>query len=168
MELDLTEYHWLFIALIVILLLAGLSWLGHAYLPAGDQPLTWSEWQVFKARNAYQKELGDLLAAADTLAALLNAQPDPVRTQLAAESIQRLTSEGQPALAFQREKLTLAAQATSDWAVGAIDHATARQALNEAIESLPLLPSRELTPLPTPISPGMLLPLSHLPRLMRN
>ena len=168
MELDLTEYHWLFIALIVILLLAGLSWLGHAYLPAGDQPLTWSEWQVFKARNAYQKELGDLLAAADTLAALLNAQPDPVRTQLAAESIQRLTSEGQPALAFQREKLALAAQATSDWAVGAIDHATARQALNEAIESLSQLPSREPTPLPTPVSPGMLLPLSHLPHLTRN
>ena len=136
MELDLSDYHWFLIALLVILLLLGLGWLGYAYLPAGDKPLTWSEWQIFKARHGYLKELGELQAAADTLAALLNAQPDPVRTQLAAERIQRLASEGQPALAFQREKLALAAQATSDWAVGAIDHATARQALNEAIQSL--------------------------------
>ena len=168
MELDLSEYHWFLIAFLIILLLLGLGWLGHAYLPAGDKPLSWSEWQIFKARHAYWKELGELQAGADSLAALLNAQPDPVRTQLAAESIQRLASEGQPALAFQREKLVLAAQATSDWAVGAIDHATARQALNEAIESLSPLPSREQTPLRTPVSPGTLLPLSHLPRLTRK
>ena len=109
MELDLSEYRWPLIALAAILLLAGLGWLGYAYTPAGDKPLTWTEWQVLKARSAYLDELGELQAAADTLAALLNAQPDPVRAQLASESIQRLASEGQPALEYQREKLTLAA-----------------------------------------------------------
>ena len=94
MELDLSEYRWPLIALAAILLLAGLGWLGYAYTPAGDKPLTWSDWQVLKARSAYLDELGKLQAAADTLAALLNAQPDPVRAQLASESIQRLTSEG--------------------------------------------------------------------------
>ncbi len=142
MELDLSEYRWPFVALAVALLLAVLGWLGYAYTPAGDKPLTWSEWQVLKARSAYLDELGELQAAADTLAALLNDQsggayrPDPVRAQLAAESIQRLTGEGQPALAFQREKLALAAQAVSDWAVGAVDRETARLALEEAIQAL--------------------------------
>ncbi len=136
MELDLSEYRWPFVALAVALLLAVLGWLGYAYTPAGDKPLTWSEWQVLKAQSAYRSELRQLQAATDTLVALLNKQPDPVRAQLAAESIQRLTGEGQPALAFQREKLALAAQAVSDWAVGAVDRETARLALEEAIQAL--------------------------------
>ena len=141
MELDLSDYRWPLVALAATLLLAGLGWLGYAYTPAGDKPLTWNEWQVLKARSAYLDELGELQAAAGTLADLLNAQPDPVRAQLAAESIRRLASEGQPALAYQREKLALAAQAVSDWAVGAVDRETARQALDEAIQALAPQPS---------------------------
>jgi hypothetical protein len=112
--------------------------------------------------------LSELQTAADTLAALLNAQPDPVRTQLAAESIQRLTSEGQPALSYQREKLALAAQAVSDWAVGAVDRETARQALEEVIQALSPPPSPEQTPLPTPVSAGGALILVFLPLVTRN
>jgi hypothetical protein len=59
MELDLSEYRWPLIALAAILLLAGLGWLGYAYTPAGDKPLTWTEWQVLKARSAYLDELGE-------------------------------------------------------------------------------------------------------------
>lgn len=168
MELDLSEYRWPLIALAVILLLAGLGWLGYAYTPAGDKPLTWTEWQVLKARSAYLDELGELQAAADTLAALLNAQPDPVRAQLAAESIQRLASEGQPALEYQREKLTLAAQAISDWAVGAVDRETARQSLDEAIQALSPQPSPEQTPAPTPVSSSKTLFLVYLPLIVRS
>jgi hypothetical protein len=152
MELDLTELHLPLIALVVILLLASLGWLGYTYLPAGDKPLTRSEWQVLKAGRRYQKELGELQAAAETLATLLNAQPDPVRAQIAAESIQRLTSEGQPALQYQRENLALAAQAVSDWTVGAVDRETARLALETAIQALSPQPTQELTPIPTPVS----------------
>jgi len=168
MELDLSEYRWPLIALAAILLLAGLGWLGYAYTPAGDKPLTWTEWQVLKARSAYLGELGELQAAADTLAALLNAQPDPVRAQLAAESIQRLASEGQPALEYQREKLTLAAQAISDWAVGAVDHETARQALDEAIQALSPTPNPGETLEPNPVSSGNTLFLVYLPLIVRS
>jgi hypothetical protein len=168
MELDLSDYRWPLVALVAILLLAGLGWLGYAYTPAGDKPLTWSEWQVLKARSAYLKELGQLQAAADTLAALLNAQPDPVRTQLAAESIQRLASEGQPALQYQREKLALAAQAISDWAVGALDRDTARQSLEEAIQVLSPYPTPEPEITPTPVSTESSLLLVFLPVITRN
>jgi hypothetical protein len=103
---------------------------------------------VIKARSAYLDELGELQAAVETLAGLLNAQPDPVRAQLAAESILRLASEGQPALHYQREKLAIAAQAISDWAVGAVDRQTASQALAEAIQALALLISPEQSSAP--------------------
>jgi hypothetical protein len=154
MELDLSEIRLPLIALVVILLLVALGWLGCAYTPAGDKPLTWSEWQVLKARSAYLKELITLQAAAEDLAALLNAQPDPVRTQLTADRIERLTSAGQPALAYQRQKLALAAQAVSDWAAGAVDRVTARQALEQALQALSPLPTPGWTPSPAPASTG--------------
>jgi|GEM_PF-545307 len=168
MELDLSAYRWPLIALAAILLLAGLGWLGYAYTPAGDQPLTWAEWQVLKARSAYLAEMAELQAAADTLAALLNAQPDPVRAQLAAGSIQRLTGEGQPALDYQREKLALAAQAVSDWAVGAVERETARQALDEAIQALSPTPAPQEMPKPASISSENTLFWAYLPLVVRS
>ncbi len=113
-------------------------------MPAGDKPLTWSEWRVVKAQHAYQKELAELRTAAGTLTSLMNDLPDPVRAQLAAETIQRLTETGLPALAYQRGKLALAAQAASDWAVGAIDRKTALQALDQALQVLSSQPSTDL------------------------
>ncbi len=168
MELDLSDYHWPLIALAAILLLAGLGWLGYVYTPAGDMLLTWTEWQVLKARSAYLGELGELQAAADTLANLVNAPPDPVRAQLAAESIQRLASEGQPALQYQREKLALAAQAVSDWAAGAVDRETARQALDDAIQALSPQPSPGQNPAPTSGSVENSMILVFLPLITRN
>jgi hypothetical protein len=154
MELDLSDYRWPLLALAATLLLAGLGWLGYAYTPAGDKPLSWSEWQVLKARRAYLGELGELQAAADMLADLLNAQPDPVRAQLAAENIQRLAGKGQPALAYPREKLALAAQAVSDWGVGAVGRETARQALEEAIRALSPQSSSEQPSITLPVMGG--------------
>lgn len=156
MELDLSEIRLPLIAVVVLLLLVTLGWLGRLYSPAGDVPLTWSEWQVLKARSAYLKQLSTLQAAADDLVSLLNAQPDPVRAQLTATRIQRLASEGQPALAYQRQKLTLAAQTVSDWAVGAIDHETARQALEQALQALSSLPTSSPTPVPKSYLPGLI------------
>ncbi len=150
MELDLSQYRWFLIALAAILLLAGLGWLGYTFTPGEDQFLTWSEWQVAKAQRAYQDELGRLQEAVDSLAALLETRPDPVRAQLVAERIQRLTSEGQPALQYPREKLALAAQAVSDWAVGAAEYEVARLAVEEAIQALS--PQPVFTPTPASMS----------------
>ncbi len=150
MELDLSQYRWFLIALAAILLLAGLGWLGYTFTPGEDQLLTWSEWQVTKAQRAYQDELGQLQEAVDSLAALLETRPDPVRAQLVAERIQRLTSEGQPALQYPREKLALAAQAVSDWAVGASEYEVARLAVEEAIQALS--PQPVFTPTPASMS----------------
>jgi hypothetical protein len=160
MELDLSRHFWLFVTLVVILLLAVLGWVGYSYLPAGDRALTRSEWQVLKANHTYLKELGKLQFAAETLTELLNAQPDPVRTQLAVEGIQRLTSEGQPALIYQRDKLAFAAQSVRDWAVGALDRYTALQALTQAIQVL--------SPQPKPSSAGGLAMLVFLPLVYRQ
>lgn len=148
MELDLSTLRPLLVVLAAVLLLSGLGWLGHAYLPSGDGLLTLSEWQVLKASRAYQKELQQLRRSAESLAELTNARPDPVRAQLLAENIERLASRGQPALAYPRERLTLAAQAVSDWSVGALDRDSAVQALTAAIQSLSLEPSSQDVELP--------------------
>lgn len=152
MELDLSRSRWLLLALAVLLLLGGLGWLGYEITPAGDKLLTREEWQVLKARRVYREELQSLQKAVGTLSALLAARPDPVRAQITAESIQRLTGEGQPALQYQREKLALAAQAVSSWAVGATTPELAHLALEDAIRALALEPSMTSTPVPTPNS----------------
>jgi hypothetical protein len=148
MELDLSTHRPTFIVLAAILLLVGTAALGRALLPSADRLLTLSEWQVLKASRAYQLELQHLQASAENLAALLNARPDPVRAQLLAEDIARLASQGQPALVYSREKLVLAAQAVSDWAVGAIDRESAMQALQDAEQALSLEPALQDTLLP--------------------
>jgi hypothetical protein len=150
MELDLSGHRPLLLSLSAILLLLILGWLGHAYLPAGDKFLTRTEWQFLKASLAYHKELSQLQAAAETLADLLNDRPDPVRAQLVAQSVQRLAIQGQPALSYPRGKLFEAAQAVSDWAVGAIEREAAGQALDAAVQAL--FPGD--SPLPTPLSGG--------------
>jgi cell division protein FtsB len=136
MELDLSTHRPLLVVLACVLLLVGFGWLGHACLPSGDRLLTLSEWQVLQASRAYQKELAQLRASAESLAELINTLPDPVRAQLLAENIARLASHGQPALVYQRDKLTQAAKAISDWAVGALDREGARFALQAAIQAL--------------------------------
>ena len=148
MELDLSELRIPLVGLAATLLLACLGYLGHAYQPSGDRLLTRSEWQILKARRLYGSELKDLQVAAETLAALLNADPDPVRAQIAAERIQRLASEGQPSLEYQREKLALAAQAVSAWSVGAATRSSALEALDDALRSLSAPPTPQGTPVP--------------------
>jgi hypothetical protein len=150
MELDLSGHRSLLLSLSAFLLLVILGWLGHAYLPSGDKFLTRTEWQFLKASLAYRKELSQLQAAVETLADLLNDRPDPVRAQLVAESVQRLASQGQPALSYQRGKLLEAAQAVSDWAVGAIEREVAGQALDVTVQAL--FPGDY--PLPTLLSGG--------------
>jgi hypothetical protein len=151
MELDLSHYRWHLIGLAALVALALLIWIGSVFTPEGEKTLTWTEWQVVKAQRAYQQELDGLQMEASNLADLLNASPDPVRAQIVAERIQRLAADGQPSLHYQREKLALAAQAVSSWAVGAGDRETAAQSLEEAIQVL----SPQTVPDPTPaVTPG--------------
>jgi hypothetical protein len=148
MELDLTQRRGIVAGMVILLLLLALGGLGAAFTPAGGQALTWTEWQVLKGQRAYQRELARLQAEAEALARLLSQRPDPVRSQLVAARIERLTSDGQPSLGYQREQLAAAAQAVRDWAVGAADYQTAQTALEKAVQVLTPLP----TPEPTAIS----------------
>lgn len=150
MELDLSRYRWHLIGLAALLALALLIWVGSVFTPEGEKTLTWTEWQVSKAKRAYQQELGELQMEASSLANLLNASPDPVRAQIVSERIQRLAVAGQPSLQYQREKLALGAKAVSDWAVGAGDRETAVQAVNVAIQALSPQAAPDATPAVTP------------------
>jgi hypothetical protein len=150
MELDLTHHRWLLVGLAVLLSLVLFGWIGAAFTPEGEKTLTWTEWQVLKAQRTYQQELGRLQSEADALAELLNAPPDPVRSQIVAERIQRLIRDGQPALQYQREKLVYAAQGISYWAVGAGDREAAVSAFDELLASLTPQPGPGLTPASEP------------------
>lgn len=128
-------WHWALLPL-ALLVLVGLVLLGRSVTPKGSSLLTPAEWGLLKAERAYREELGDLRQAAEELAALLNARPDPVRAGLAADRAEQLALEGQPALALQREALTRAAEAVRLWAMGGGSREDAEVALAEAVQLL--------------------------------
>jgi hypothetical protein len=145
MEVELEfnkSWHWYWLLPLTLLVLAGLGALGRIVTPPGEKLLTWSEWQVLQARQAYRRELIVLHQDVETLADLLSAGPDPVRAQLAVEQVLVHTQQGQEMLVTQREAVTLAATALRDWAIGADDRQTAVTALDQAIQSLEQAGSR--------------------------
>jgi hypothetical protein len=136
MELDLTRHRWILPLLLSVCLLAALIQIGRACTPESGALLTWADWRVLQGRQAYRLQLQALQRQAEALVELVNAPPDPVLAQLAADQTARQTREGHPALTFQRQLLDSAAQAVRDWAVGAGERAAARQALQAALQSL--------------------------------
>ncbi len=121
----------------VLILLPALILLGRAFTPTPARIVIWTDWQVRQARAAYASELADLRRDATALADLLNAAvPDPVQGQLVADQLLIRWRQGQPALAVRREGLIAAAQAVSDWAVGALPRETARQCVVEQLAAL--------------------------------
>ena len=123
----------------LLIVTPALILLGRAFTPT-TPPLrvfTWTDWQVRQARDAYAAELADLRRDATVLADLLNADvPDPVQAQLVANQIALRWRQGQPALSVRRDGLITAAQAVSDWAVGALPRETARQVVAEQLAAL--------------------------------
>ena len=125
------------LALIIILALPALLILGRAFTPIPPRPVTWTDWQVRQARAAYIAELTSLQRDAEALAALLNAPTsDPVQAQIVADQISSRWQAGLPALSERRSVLVSAAQAVSDWAVGATPREPAQQAVQAALQSL--------------------------------
>jgi hypothetical protein len=125
------------LAIIMLLALPALLILGRAFTPIPPRPFTWTDWQVRQARAAYAAELASLRRDAEALAALVNSPtPDPVQTQIVAEQISSRWQAGLSALSERRSVLVTAAQAVSDWAVGATPAEPARQAVQAALRSL--------------------------------
>ena len=125
------------IAISLLIALPTLVVLGRAFTPSPARPFTWTDWQVRQARAAYTTELTSLQRDAESLAALLNAPtPDPVQAQVVAEQISGRWQSGLSALSERRSVLITAAQAVSDWAVGATPREPAQQAVQAALQSL--------------------------------
>lgn len=146
MEIELTGlkriFHqriWIAVFLLIPVLL-GLGWLGAGYTAANKDgypvALSWSEWQVVQARQVYAAEQEALRREIESLADMLNQEPDPVRAQITAERIVRAYSKGQGALVYQRELLINAAGAVQDWSVGALPLDQAQAAMQLAINAL--------------------------------
>ena len=119
--------------ILALFVLLGLGALGRAVTPSGDRLLTWDEWTLLQARQAYQRELAALRGDAEALAGLLAQSPDPVRAQLLAERVLAHTASGQPALDLPRQAVAAAAQALRDWAAGAGERSAAEDTLAEAV-----------------------------------
>ena len=121
----------------LLILTPALILLGRAFTLTPPRIFTWTDWQVRQAREAYASELTDLRRDATVLAELLNAAvPDPVQGQLVSDQMLIHWRQGQPALAVRREGVITAAQAVSDWAVGALPRETARQIVAEQLAAL--------------------------------
>lgn len=146
MEIELTGlkriFHqriWIAVLLLIPVLL-GLGWLGAGYTAADKAGypvvLSWSEWQIVQARQVYATEQEALRREVESLADMLNQEPDPVRAQITAERIVRAYSKGQAALTYQRELLINAAGAVQDWSVRALPLNQAQAAMQLAINAL--------------------------------
>lgn len=136
MEIDLTQARkflpWLALALGLLFLIL----LGRAFTPAGNLPLTWREWQIRKAQQAYRQERAQLLQDAQRLSDLLAQSPDPARAQVEIAAIRRRLTDGQDALAAQRAALEAACEATLAWASGTGEYNVAVDTLQTAIALL--------------------------------
>ncbi len=144
-ELDLPELsaHWGYLALVAILALVGLGWLGKVVTPEGGRVLSWSEWEIRKARQTYRGELDQLQRDAEDLAGLLGGPSDAVRAQVVADRIAREGQNGQAALEVQRSAVGQAAEAVRAWAIGSGTQDEARAALQKAITALQAADQKE-------------------------
>ncbi len=121
----------------LLIALPALFVLGRSFTPIPPRVFTWTDWQVRQARAAYAAELTSLQYDAESLAALVDApMPDPVQAQIMAGQISSRWQVGLPALSERRAALVTAAQAVSDWAVGATPREPAQQAVQVAMQSL--------------------------------
>lgn len=128
------------LGLAVLLGLAGLGAVGRFVSPLEDgrpRPMSWADWEAWKARRAFRDDIRRLREDAEALAVLLNGDPDPVRAQILAERIFARHREGTPLSAPAREALMAAARAAVRWSVGAADRAEAVRAYEEAAARIP-------------------------------
>jgi hypothetical protein len=133
---------WWAVGLVAVLLIIGLGALGKSVTPyyRGEAAiLSLSEYKVMREQRAYEAELSQMQQELDELVGLINERPNAVLAQMAAERIEVLFVEGEPALYLQRGLLIEAAYAVRDWSVGVTDRDTADQSLQAALDSVQAL-----------------------------
>jgi hypothetical protein len=125
---------------LLLIMMGSVGALGARYTPVtGEgmpQVLTWTEWQVYLRRAAYQTELQHLQRETERLADLLQRPPDPVRVQLILEQQNRKMQEGDPALEPVRQALLQTGEIVQAWAQGRRSHETAVAAHTALVETL--------------------------------
>lgn len=131
-------YWWTALAIVVILVVVFLGWIGSGVTPvnsAGNpRVLTWPDWQFIQAERVHTAELSILQEDATQMALMLQARPDPVAAQFLVDTIARHAKAGtDPSLASARQALENASMNVRDWAAGALDRNTAVQAVQEAV-----------------------------------
>lgn len=121
-------------AIVAAVVLLGV--LGRAVTPDGGRVLTWEEWQIYRARQEYRRELQELQQACEEMAGLVNKPLDPLRVLTVTDRLNRtLEKQRQEALQPQREAVREAVSALRGWAQGDRRDA-AVSALEQAIRLL--------------------------------
>ncbi|GAP06142.1 hypothetical protein ATHL_00988 [Anaerolinea thermolimosa] len=119
---------WIGAAVVVIILLGVLGWM---VTPEGGKVLTWEEWQIYRSRREYRRELTELQKACDEMSALLNKPLDPLRVLTVADRLTgTLEKQKQAALDGQRTAVLDAVSALRRWAQG-----DSREAAVSALEN---------------------------------
>jgi hypothetical protein len=122
------------LALLVVLVLLGLGALGRSYTPDPARVIGWTDWKAVKVERQYRRELARLREDLAGLADLLQADPDPVRAELAATRLAQHHADGLGLLANQRQAVLIAADAVRGWAAGYAAYEDAVATVNEAME----------------------------------
>ena len=124
-------------AMVVILALVGLGYLGMPVTPYSDpgspRLLGWADWRFIQAERAYQQELVVLRGYADQLSEAIETSPNPVAVQMLSTRILRQVADGDPALAAARAALAQAASDVLDWSTGIVPRDQALASLQLAI-----------------------------------
>lgn len=141
-EVSRSRQEYLVTSLILLSLLAltVLGFIGYIVTPhttnGSAAILTWEEWQLTKARFAYQTEKSGMQKDVYRLRSALDNPADPVRTQIQVERMLQDHQSGLSALSVERILLNRAIQAVGDWSIGAAPFEQADQAVQAAEDIL--------------------------------
>lgn len=131
------ELPWLAgLALLVLAALVCLSLLGESVGGSTSSLLTWTEWRMTQAQREHVREIGILRTDALQLAQTLERKPDPVKTLMLQNSINKHTKTGIPSLDGARNLLQAAARDVLDWSTGSLSREQASQSLIDAMKVL--------------------------------
>lgn len=107
---------WIGVALVAVILLGVLGWM---VTPEGGKVLTWEEWQIYRSRQEYRRELAELQKACEEMTELVNKPLDPLRALTVADRLTRtLEKHQQEALEPQRTAVLEAVSTLRRWAQG--------------------------------------------------
>jgi len=134
------QQFYLLIAAAILLVLAGLGWLGHGVTQTGPDGraavMSWTDYRVIQAEKAYLAERAELRSAMEDIAQLLNQDASPVEAQIHLARIEKSLGAGLPELAEARAAVLQAADALRAFSLGKLSRAQAAGAIKHAAELL--------------------------------